>query len=144
MTRHEKFEYRISKLETNPKFECFNDPNKGKVHFLGELNAFEQQELMKKISALVITSYNEAFSSAALRATSLGACVIGTPVGILPELVREDWQVINDVDTLAHAMEKARRGSPAKLAGYDKEKLLKAQIGLYKRLLCLRVEQKFK
>ncbi|MBR9702665.1 glycosyltransferase family 4 protein, partial [Candidatus Woesearchaeota archaeon] len=110
-----------------------------KVRFLGDINAYEVQELMKRVNALAVTSYNESFSIVALEAAAQGACIIGTPVGIVPELIHEDWQIINDVDTLAYAMDRAKRKAPTKLLAYDKEKIIGAFIGLYKRLKCGKV-----
>lgn len=111
-----------------------------KVKFLGEIERHEARVLMSKADAVAVTSHNESFSLVALEAVAEGACLIGTPVGIVPELIHEDWQIINDVDTLAFAMDKARRKTPTNMPAYDKEKIVTAFIGLYKRLVCRQKE----
>ncbi|MBY6037099.1 glycosyltransferase family 4 protein [Fictibacillus nanhaiensis] len=61
----------------------------GYVEILGWINGSQKTDLLQKSDVLVLPSYNEGLPMAILEAMDYGMAVISTPVGGIPEVIKE-------------------------------------------------------
>lgn len=79
------------------------------IEVAGWVDSNGKLELLKKVSTLVLPSYNEGLPMAILEAMAAGKAIISTTVGAIPEVVTEKNGIIiepGDVNALANALVK--------------------------------------
>ncbi len=79
-----------------------------KCQFLGTVRGVEKAELLSKASLFVLPSYDEGLPMAILEAMAAGLAVISSPVGGIPEVVRDGYNGFlvapGDVEVLAEKL----------------------------------------
>jgi glycosyltransferase involved in cell wall biosynthesis len=88
----------------------------GAVEISGIITGADKRHFFERSSVFVLVSYAEAFPVAVLEAMAAGAPLIVTPVGALPEILKEGENALfvqpGDVSALVAAIEKLK-GDPA-------------------------------
>lgn len=77
------------------------------VEIVGWVNFEQKLELLKKVSTVVLPSYNEGLPMAILEGMACGKAIISTTVGAIPEVVKEDNGILiapGDVEALERAL----------------------------------------
>lgn len=73
--------------------------------FLGTVDREQALDVMAEADVVAMPSHAEGAGLVAVEASALGTCVVGTPVGVLPELLDADALVpVGDVDALAEKL----------------------------------------
>jgi len=79
-----------------------------KCQLVGNVHGVEKAELLSKASLFVLPSYDEGLPMAVLEAMAAGLAVISTPVGGIPEVVKDGYNGFlvrpGDVETLAEKL----------------------------------------
>ena len=79
------------------------------IEVVGWVDLNEKKELLKKVSTVVLPSYNEGLPMSVLEGMASGKAIISTTVGAIPEVVKEDNGILiqpGDVHALADALVK--------------------------------------
>ena len=76
------------------------------VHFNGFVSGDRKKELLNRAEVFVLPSYHEGLPVSILEAMSYGCAIISTPVGGIPEVVRENGILVRpgDVEGIAAAI----------------------------------------
>lgn len=79
------------------------------IEVVGWVNAAGKMNLLKKVSTVVLPSYNEGLPMSILEGMAAGKAIISTTVGAIPEVISDDNGILiqaGDVQALADAMVK--------------------------------------
>ena len=79
------------------------------IEVVGWVDLNKKKELLKKVSTVVLPSYNEGLPMSVLEGMASGKAIISTTVGAIPEVVTEDNGILikpGDVSALANALVK--------------------------------------
>lgn len=89
------------------------------VHFNGFVSGDLKKELLSRTDVFVLPSYNEGLPISILEAMSYGCAIISTPVGGIPEVVRENGILVRpgDVQGIADAIARCHDESECRRMG---------------------------
>lgn len=77
------------------------------IEVVGWVDLKRKKELLKKVSTIVLPSYNEGLPMSVLEGMASGKAIISTTVGAIPEVVQEDNGILirpGDISSLAEAL----------------------------------------
>ena len=76
------------------------------VHFNGFVSGGQKEDLLRRSDVFVLPSYNEGLPISILEAMSNGCAIVSTPVGGIPEVVKENGVLVQpgDVQGIANAI----------------------------------------
>lgn len=80
---------------------------KKSIDVVGWIDLNEKKELLKKVSTVVLPSYNEGLPMSVLEGMASGKAIISTTVGAIPEVVQEDNGILirpGDIYSLAESL----------------------------------------
>lgn len=98
------------------------------VHFNGFVSGDLKKELLSRTDVFVLPSYNEGLPISILEAMSYGCAVISTPVGGIPEVVRENGILVQpgDVGGIAAAITRCGEESTCREMGLASLEMVEA------------------
>ena len=97
------------------------------VHFNGFVSGELKKELLSRADVFVLPSYNEGLPVSILEAMSYGCAIISTPVGGIPEVVRENGILVRpgDVEGIAAAIARCEEESVCHQMGLSSLEIVK-------------------
>jgi glycosyltransferase involved in cell wall biosynthesis len=97
------------------------------VHFNGFVSGDLKKELLSRTDVFVLPSYNEGLPISILEAMSYGCAIISTPVGGIPEVVRENGILVRpgDVEGIAAAIARCEDESVCRRMGLSSLEIVK-------------------
>ena len=100
----------------------------GCVHFNGFVSGDLKKELLSRTDVFVLPSYNEGLPISILEAMSYGCAIISTPVGGIPEVVKENGILVQpgDVEGIATAITRCCDEDTCRRMGLSSLEVVKA------------------
>ena len=100
----------------------------GCVHFNGFVSGDLKKDLLSRTDVFVLPSYHEGLPVSILEAMSYGCAVISTPVGGIPEVVRDNGILVRpgDVEGIADAIDRCSDESKCRQMGLSSLEMVKA------------------
>ena len=97
------------------------------VHFNGFVTGDLKKELLSRADVFVLPSYHEGLPVSILEAMSYGCAIISTPVGGIPEVVRENGILVRpgDVEGIAAAIARCEEESVCRRMGLSSLEIVK-------------------
>ena len=97
------------------------------VHFNGFVTGDLKKELLSRTDVFVLPSYHEGLPVSILEAMSYGCAIISTPVGGIPEVVRENGILVRpgDVEGIAAAIARCEEESVCRRMGLSSLEIVK-------------------
>ena len=97
------------------------------VHFNGFVSGELKKELLSRADVFVLPSYNEGLPVSILEAMSYGCAIISTPVGGIPEVVRENGILVRpgDVEGIAAAIARCEEECVCRQMGLSSLEIVK-------------------
>jgi glycosyltransferase involved in cell wall biosynthesis len=97
------------------------------VHFNGFVAGDRKKELLNRAEVFVLPSYHEGLPVSILEAMSYGCAIISTPVGGIPEVVRENGILVRpgDVEGIAAAIARCADESVCRRMGLSSLEIVK-------------------
>ena len=97
------------------------------VHFNGFVSGELKTELLSRADVFVLPSYNEGLPVSILEAMSYGCAIISTPVGGIPEVVRENGILVRpgDVEGIAAAIARCEEECVCRQMGLSSLEIVK-------------------
>ena len=98
------------------------------VHFNGFVSGDLKKELLSRTDVFVLPSYNEGLPISILEAMSYGCAIISTPVGGIPEVVKENGILVQpgDVEGIASAIARCCDEDTCRRMGLSSLEVVKA------------------
>ena len=98
------------------------------VHFNGFVSGDLKKELLSRTDVFILPSYNEGLPISILEAMSYGCAIISTPVGGIPEVVKENGILVQpgDVEGIAAAITRCDDESACRRMGLSSLQVVEA------------------
>ena len=98
------------------------------VHFNGFVSGDLKKELLSRSDVFVLPSYNEGLPISILEAMSYGCAIISTPVGGIPEVVKDNGVLVQpgDIEGIAAAVARCGDEDACRKMGLSSLKMVEA------------------